>query len=173
MRGYAGVERMSYSADSHKEIEQDFPNIIGKYEITSDKDSGHNCIAFAVGDHQSFWDPAAAMRPIRGYYWPPGCGDDDAIKNLVKVFQIHGYEVCQSSDLEADFEKVAIFGDAVAYSHAARQLPSGKWSSKLGEGHDIEHDTLDALCGTGNAYGKVIHLMKRRRAASAPVDPKS
>ena len=28
-------------------------------------------------------------------------------------------------------------------THAARQLPSGKWTSKLGDADDIEHNTLE------------------------------
>lgn len=163
MLGSNGVERMDISPDSYLEIEEDFPNIVGQYEIKSDKDEGHNCVGFAVGDTSHYWDPDAAARPIRGYYWPPGCGNDDALANLVRVFEIHGYEICESAELEPDFEKVAILGDRVAYSHAAKQLASGKWSSKLGKGHDIHHNTLDAICGGGNAYGAVMHIMRRKR----------
>jgi len=155
------------SPDSYLEIESDFPQIKNQerrfYEITSDKDPGHNCVAYAVGDTANYWDPAAAAKPIRGYYWPDGCGTDDALANLIRVFEVHGYSVCESAELEDGFEKIAIFGDAVVYSHAAKQLPNGRWTSKLGEGHDIEHETLEALCGGGNAYGDVMRFMKRQR----------
>lgn len=51
-------------------------------------------------------------------------------------------------------------------THAARQLPSGAWTSKLGEWEDIEHDTLEALEGSegrGEAYGRVALILKRER----------
>jgi hypothetical protein len=43
-------------------------------------------------------------------------------------------------------------------THAARLLPSGLWTSKLGEWEDIEHDLL-AL--EGDVYGTVALLLKR------------
>ena len=42
--------------------------------------------------------------------------------------------------------------------HAARQLSTGKWTSKLGALEDIEHE-LDGLMG--ERYGKVGKILKR------------
>jgi hypothetical protein len=42
--------------------------------------------------------------------------------------------------------------------HAARQLPGGRWTSKLGNREDIEHD-LNAV--SGEAYGTVVMVLKR------------
>lgn len=41
-------------------------------------------------------------------------------------------------------------------SHAARQLPNGRWTSKCGQAEDIEHDLRDL---EGRLYGKgcVLH----------------
>ena len=51
---------------------------------------------------------------------------------------------CDGQDLETDFDKIAVFAnDQGIPTHAARQLPSGRWSSKLGELEDIEHDLRD------------------------------
>ncbi len=36
----------------------------------------------------------------------------------------------------------------------------GKWSSKLGEAEDIEHDSLDDVAG--GVYGEVVEVLKRR-----------
>ena len=44
-------------------------------------------------------------------------------------------------------------------THAARQLPNGKWTSKLGRWEDIEHD-LEGL--TGEMYGSVQQILKRQ-----------
>jgi len=49
-------------------------------------------------------------------------------------------------------------------THVARQLPSGRWTSKMGFLEDIEH-TVDAL--RGFYYGAVTQILKRAVRASA------
>jgi hypothetical protein len=44
---------------------------------------------------------------------------------------------------------------------AARQLPNGEWTSKIGQYEDIQHKTLDALTGEPPAYGTVLQVMKK------------
>ena len=66
--------------------------------------------------------------------------------------------------LEAGFVKVALYASGLFYTHAARQLPNGKWTSKLGRGEDIEHDSPDDVAG--GVYGAVVGVMKRRIASS-------
>jgi len=61
--------------------------------------------------------------------------------------------------LEAGFLKVALYGDGPFYTHAARQLPTGQWTSKLGREVDIEHDSPEGIAGGG--YGEVLQVMKR------------
>jgi hypothetical protein len=43
--------------------------------------------------------------------------------------------------------------------HAARQLPTGRWTSKLGKAVDIEHDTPEGV--TGPVYGAVVKFLRR------------
>ncbi len=43
-------------------------------------------------------------------------------------------------------------------THVARQLPSGLWTSKLGNAEDLEH-TLDGLAGA--VFGHVAAVLKR------------
>ncbi len=145
------------SNKSAEEIEEDFPSIHGRYRITSQKDPAHNCIAYVVGDLKSNWDPGAVGIP--GYYWPPGFARDDSLSELVNIFEVHGYRRCETAEPEIGFTKIAIYGDQIAWTHAAYQLESGKWSSKLGLGHDVEHDSLDAL--NGDLYGAAVVIMRR------------
>jgi hypothetical protein len=42
---------------------------------------------------------------------------------------------------------------------AVRQLPNGRWTSKLGDFKDIEHDTLD---GFEEQYGRPRFWMRMR-----------
>jgi hypothetical protein len=69
------------------------------------------------------------------------------------------YVPCDHGELEAGFEKIAIYvGADSEVKHAARQLPSGLWTSKLGDFEDIEHP-LFVL--EGGAYGWVKRFLKR------------
>ena len=61
---------------------------------------------------------------------------------------------------------MSLYGGSLLYTHAARQLPGGKWTSKLGKAEDIEHDTADVVAG--GIYGEVVELMKRPIAGSDP-----
>ncbi|WP_445013646.1 DUF7689 domain-containing protein [Paludisphaera borealis] len=79
------------------------------------------------------------------------------------AFKILGYEPCDEESLEPGFEKVALYGNTFTYTHAARQLPDGKWTSKLGKAEDIEHDTPDVVAG--GVYGEVVEIMKRPSAS--------
>jgi hypothetical protein len=78
---------------------------------------------------------------------------------LAAAFLALGYEACADGALEAGFEKVALYGSEQAYTHAARQLPSGKWTSKLGAAEDIEHDTPEDVAG--GLYGPLARFMRR------------
>jgi hypothetical protein len=67
--------------------------------------------------------------------------------------------VCTGDELEAGFEKIALFAnDQGQPKHAARQLSDGHWTSKLGKSEDIEHALHDL---TGVLYGSVVLIMKR------------
>ena len=79
---------------------------------------------------------------------------------LEDAFRALGFEPCGDDGPEPGFKKVALFGNSLFYTHAARQLPGGKWTSKLGKAEDIEHDTPDAVAG--GVYGEIVVVMRRR-----------
>ena len=86
----------------------------------------------------------------------------DAFKD---AFATLSYVPCDGEEPEPSYEKVALFADAQREpTHAARQLPNGRWTSKLGTGEDIEHE-LHSL--EGDIYGTVVLLMKRPIPATA------
>ena len=64
------------------------------------------------------------------------------MRALEKAFRSLGYEACPDESLEPSFEKVALYGFGFFYTHAARQLANGKWTSKFGKAEDIEHGFL-------------------------------
>lgn len=143
-------------------LESVFPQLNSKnYRLASPADGTYNCIAFAANDTQSWWWPTE--KPIGGYYWPPGAPREETLEAFKVAFETLGYKECQDGDLEPQAEKVALYVNPDGTpSHAARQLPSGDWVSKLGPNVDIEHVHPDAVGGgEGHGYGRVALYMAR------------
>ena len=134
----------------------EFPRLTDEnHRVTSPASPDYNCVAWSAGDTEHWWQP--------GLYWPTAAAQDDfGIGALEQVFVALGYEDCPGSELEAAFEKVALYGSGLFYTHIARQLPSGAWTSKLGRSEDIEHDHANAV--SGGLYGEVVQFMRRRRS---------
>ena len=145
-----------------------FPNLITSgfdviRDCTSDRTPDYNCIAWAAGKVDEWWWPW----DISGYTWPKGNGlrfeppNQETLDNFVHAFKTLGYEDADNDLIEDGFEKVAIFTDLNGRpKHAARSLPSGVWTSKLGQGEDIQHPTLPSL--EGNIYGRATYFLKRK-----------
>ena len=92
-------------------------------------------------------------------YWPPEVPDNDHIDSFAVAFAGLRYELCDDGDLQEGFEKVAIYAEGQRVKHMSRQLPSGRWTSKIGRNVDIEHETPEAL--EGSIYGSVACFMRR------------
>jgi hypothetical protein len=137
-----------------------FPNLVaGEYEKESDRTDEYNCIAWVKRDKARQW------WPFPHYYWPPDAPYEESLAAFIATFRLQGYEVCESAELEEEFEKVAIYVDADGTpAHAALQKPNGVWSSKLGDLEDIDHN-LHGLERTAQrpAYGTVTTILRRPR----------
>jgi hypothetical protein len=145
-------------------LERVFPGLRGTaYQVTSPPDDASNCIAWAAGDPTQEWWPNPADAP-RSAYWPPGVPREETLEAFQQAFATLGYAVCNDDRREAGYEKIALFALLGAPKHAARQLPSGRWTSKLGVGEDIEHALHDL---TGMVYGSVVLVLKRPRPPGA------
>jgi hypothetical protein len=112
----------------------------------------YNCVAWSARDTEHWWQP--------GVFWPVSAPPDDfGVGILVLAFEAQGYQTCDHGRLELMFEKVALYGNNFFYTHVARQLPDGRWTSKLGRAEDIEHQSPDDLAG--GMYGEVVQYMRR------------
>lgn len=128
------------------------------YSVTSHECEHYNCIAHAADDKTQKWDPIA-IPPV--YYWPKGADRGDGADSLATAFMAIGYERCAGGEPEDGFEKVALYiDDNGSWQHAAKQLPNGQWSSKLGEWEDVMHQSPH--CFGDTEYGKVAYYMRRR-----------
>lgn len=130
------------------DLESLFPGLRNEdFTLKSPIDPAYNCAAFAAGELEEWWDP----------YNPEGTWP---VNHFIAVFQRQGFVVCDDANVEEGFEKIAIYADASGdFGHAARQQPSGRWVSKLGELEDIEHASLDAVASA--TYGRPVAFMKR------------
>ncbi len=132
------------------------------YEGKSHPDWNYNCIAWAMGRIDKPWWPST----IAGYNWPRNLPREkpaqETLDNFIRAFKRLRYKVSRNKNysLEKGFEKVAIYVKGQQNpTHAARQLPSGIWTSKIGDEEDIEHVNPGVL--EGKRYGKVAVILKR------------
>lgn len=141
------------------DLEREFPklNSTGGYEITSCRDDNYNCTAWAADDTTNWWEHT--RRP--GVYWPPVL-NDGSIDALIAAFAWIGYSCCTNGDAEWGYEKIALFATPPPnseWTHAAKRLSDGRWSSKCGNLHDIAHRSLEGVnCAE---YGTPVQFMRR------------
>jgi hypothetical protein len=141
-------------------LEELFPGLQGQaYQVQSPRDGRYNCIAFAAGDKLTWWWPD----PLGEDTWPAAVARVETVEAFRDAFATLGYAVSDDDRLEAGFEKIALFALSGLPKHAARQLPTGRWTSKLGAREDIEHALHDL---TGLVYGSIVLVMKRPVAAA-------
>jgi len=140
-----------------------FPKLNAQnHRITSPETPRYNCVAWAASDSGRWWDHFYG-------YWPDGLARDPSIEAYVELFRRLGFELCNTSETEPGFEKVALFGKAGEFTHVARALESGGWTSKLGRLEDIEHDSLDSLADdSDDSYGQPLVFLRRAQANRPP-----
>jgi hypothetical protein len=138
-----------------------FPGLAhGRYRETSPAtpNCDYNCIAWAASRTDHWWEPD----PYQYFYWPPGVARQYTLQAYSDVYRVFGFEPCGSGRFEIASEKIVLFATSGGVpQHAARQLESGRWTSKLGRDVDIEHTTPDML--SGNSYGQPVLFMQRPR----------
>ena len=148
-------------------IEQRLPGLeASEYQITSDATDEYNCVAWAVGEDDRWWSHEFGDE----YFWPDHAPRSEGVESYQAMFALYGFAECDSGDLERGVEKIAIFADEGRFTHVARQLDSGRWTSKLGTDCDIEHE-LEALRSRPDTwqmyrsyrYGEVVGFMRRPR----------
>ena len=81
-----------------------FPRLSGEtFEIVAQPSDQYNCIAYAAGVTNEWWSH------VENRYWPDHASRSDGIESLIDVFASLGFEQCQGSSLESDYEKVALY----------------------------------------------------------------
>ena len=142
-------------------LEIAFPGLVAAgYSITSPATAEYNCLGWAAGEDDRWWWPDAAGVS----YWPNGAAREETIPAFIAAYGVLGFAPAAHSNLEPNVIKVAIYARSGIPTHAARQLPNGSWTSKLGASEDIEH-TLTGLAGA--IYGDVAVILAKGIGANS------
>ncbi|HYK87625.1 MAG TPA: hypothetical protein VE398_02575 [Acidobacteriota bacterium] len=136
-------------------LEDVFPNLrTSGYTITSPRDPTYNCIAWAANEMDRWWWPNPS------YYWPNGVPRSETLEAFTQAYATLGFTPCEDATLEFEYEKIVIYVNSAGIpTHAARQLPNGRWTSKLGKFEDIEHTDTSGL--DSPVYGSVAIVLRR------------
>lgn len=137
---------------------------------TSEATNKYNCIGWSVERTQTAWyEP----KPINKWEtWPSDVPDDYSLDSFIFLFERRGYRQSDTLDTSFNFfiKKVAIYAAFGIYgtqqwefTHVSDQLNCGLWTSKLGKGIDIFHNTPNSLEGQQpDDYGKIYKILWRR-----------
>src|SRR5436190_4810779 len=135
-----------------------FPNLASSpHQETSKPSDDYNCVAWAIErDQRRWWQPGGAP-----FFWPVAAAPRSRLMVIYfECFASLGFKQCKRRLRIPGWQKIAIYTDGGGgFLHVASQLPDGKWTSKLGRGSDICHDSLEAIEGGG--YGRVTYTMRR------------
>ncbi len=142
-------------------IHSDFPfSAAQPFELTSPVEPRYNCIAYAFGDlTKRYW-------PKPGFYWPQHIRRKEDVQSFFELFALQGYEGDERDTVEPGYTKIALFCDGIQPTHAAKQLPTGFWTSKLGQNVDVRH-TLNSM--EGGLYGNVFRILKTETRILPPL----
>lgn len=135
-----------------------FPNsLLEPFLVTSPRTPNYNCIAWAFGDNSKWFWPD----PLNQYYWPSNIPREETIEAFIELYRSINYEICENGSLQSGIEKIAIYSNKEGIpTHAARQLPNGYWTSKLGPQYDVAH-TINSM--ENGEYGNVCVFMMRAK----------
>ena len=141
-----------------RDLEELFPSLADSgYEITSGPSGVYNCIAWALGISTRKWD----CNDLNAY-WPPTLPRNDRVETVIQLFVGEGFLHHDDDSLESGYEKIALYAFVGQFTHVARQLEDGQWTSKLGNREVITHPSLENLAR--GIYGNVHCIMRRLTA---------
>ena len=132
-----------------------YPNLASDgATVIGPPDRDYNCVAWAVGVTDDWWWPSNPRD-----YWPPGVPRELTVAAFVAALATAGYAPCPDGDPEPGFEKAVVYAKGGVPTHVARQLPGGRWSSKLGADCVVSHATPAGV--EGAVYGAAVVYLKR------------
>lgn len=149
-----------------KFLEMKFRGLHGtKWRITSAPTARYNCLAWAIGENHRRIDFTQG-------HWPNHLRRGADLCDLIALYQSMGFVVCMDETcrtFDPEYDKIVVYAarfkepgepEIHEWMHAAKLLPNGHWSSKLGYEHDISHPDPESLAG--REYGEPLIYMRRK-----------
>ena len=134
--------------------------------ITSTQTIDYNCVAWALGIQNQWCEPFGVIVPAPppDYCWTDHRPPDSLLSTYVTFFESHGFELSDDDVLEKGYAKVTIYLLDGMFTHVARQLSNGRWTSKIGKLEDIQHALAEIESPEDQpyGYGRASVFMKRR-----------
>ena len=133
--------------------------------VSSETSTAYNCMP-------GLWEPHSpgSIAEDQGH-WPVGLPHDRAPETLRTLFQREGFVDCENGDLDPNSVKIALYqaqesDGSYRWTHVARQLKTGLWTSKLGSSYEATHRNPEDL--DGRLYGAVFAYMAKPRRGDDP-----
>jgi hypothetical protein len=139
-----------------------FPELVStSVRVTSRKTSAYNCTAWAAGLTKTrIVPPVWGLGPLPGTFWPESVPPRPTVRAYEEVFETFGYSSCDDGEFVIGTEKIALYAhEPYECLHAARQTVNGMWTSKMGDGADIEHHEPSDV--EGEKHGQVVAFLRR------------
>lgn len=136
-----------------------------QFVVTSKETPIYNCIAWAMGFTDRWVDVVDRtdidVRSGNFTWWPSGVEQSFRPKALKEAFEAVGFEVCESSDYEADYDKSVLYCMNGIWTHASRILSDVEEHSKFGESWNAHHGRNKF---SGSIYGEPFCCMRRNHS---------
>lgn len=146
------------------ENHENLPHLGQNFRVVGKATHDYNCVAHSVGLDQGWFHPGVTdkTRPM---------------SHMDDFYAAHGFQRVSGMDTapQDGVQRVVVFGmrdetgNVVDVTHAVRQEPNGKWTSKLGVGPLIEHDSLNQM--RGGSYGEPIAVYEKRSGGAGEGPP--
>ncbi len=131
-----------------------FPKLGSDFEVLGPSTDEYNCIAHTLDDHTQWVNPETGST-------------DNPLGKMDDMYAKKGYKRSPTMDIskEPGKEKVVVYatknpdGSINEVTHGATQASDGTWTSKLGQGPLIRHETPGAL--NGPVYGEPVAVYEK------------
>lgn len=148
---------LTWRLTSNPLFQKDFPrlkDVVAKK--TSDPTPQYNCIAWAFEDNTRWW------WPMHRRYWPIPYEGKTTMQAFQEFLEMDGWTAGADRTFQVEVRKVALYASVVdgQPTHAARQLETGLWTSKLGAELDLTHELHEL---EGPTYGTVQSIFMKPR----------
>ena len=124
---------------------------------TSAPDESYNCIAWAFEDNHRYWWPSKRT------FWPLSHRGRTTKQAFDDWLTHDGWIITLDPLYESGVRKIALYELNGVPTHAARLLPTGAWTSKLGKSLDLVHALMEL---EGPIYGSVAGLYAKNSTSS-------